>query len=73
MGFDEALGDGEAQARAAKLPRRGVVDLKEGIEDAVAVLRGYADAVVRDAELDPATLGVGRIGRGLDADPHMAT
>ncbi|MNV10338.1 hypothetical protein D3C71_1008550 [compost metagenome] len=47
-----ALGDGQAQARAAELARRGVVDLGEGLEEALQIVARNARAAVLDRELE---------------------
>ncbi len=45
-GLHQALADGQAQARAAKLSGRGLVGLGEGAEQAIDLVRRDADAGV---------------------------
>ena len=50
--LDDALGDGEAEARAAEPPRRRRIGLLELAKDDRHLLGGDPDAGVRDLELD---------------------
>src|SRR3954470_9708838 len=47
--FDDVLDDGEAEARAARLPRDDLLDLVEAVEDPPQLIRRDAAAAVADA------------------------
>ena len=49
-GFDQALGDGQAQARAAEFAGMAGIGLDEFLEDFLALLRRHADAGVAHFE-----------------------
>ena len=49
MGLDDGLGDGQAEAQALLHYDRGVAAPAKALENAVELLRRYADAVVGDA------------------------
>ena len=77
MLVQDLLRDGQAEARAARLARTGLVHAVEAVEQARQVLFGDADAVVRDADedvraaradlqVDPAA--VGRVFDGVRDD-----
>ena len=79
MLVQDLLRDGQAEARAARLARTGLVHAVEAVEQARQVLFGDADAVVRDADedvwaaradlqVDPAA--VGRVFDGVANDVH---
>ena len=65
MGFDEVLGDGEAEAGAADFAEAGDVHAVEAFEDARLVGLGDADAGVGDGEGD-------FVGVGGGADHNLA-
>src|SRR3569833_2191121 len=65
--FDKPLGNGEAEARAAKLARRRGIGLLEVAEDARLVLGRQPDAGVANAETNAVALE-----RRLDDDGDTA-
>src|SRR4051812_2479865 len=56
VGEHDVLGDGEAEAGAARLARTGLVHAVEALEEARQVLGRNALAVVANVELDGASL-----------------
>lgn len=66
--FDEAFGDGEAEAGAAVFTGGGHIGLGEGLEEACGLFRGHADTGVGDGEFQLDT-GFGCLEEfGGDAD-----
>ena len=66
----ELVGDGEAEARAADSGEWRLIDLVEGLEDALEVFRVHADAGVGDVEADAGLCG--RVAGVADADGDRA-
>src|SRR5690349_19656316 len=59
--LDKAFHDRQSQPRAAVFPRRGMVRLRERLEDHVALLLGNTDAGVGDGKLERARIARLRI------------